>query len=255
MHGHAVLLAGLVAGLMACEARTDRPVTTTTAKGTSTTPSGEVAEDRGRALVRYVNAVPGHPGAVLRTGEEAPFQPVSYKSVTPYVELRENVARFELVDPAGKVLASNNEALLDGERYTIVALPEDDDPAAVTLRVLHDELQPDEGKARLRVINALTGVGEIDVHLDSRKDALFDGVNPGMEAGFKDLDPVGGRLAITREDGGPPVVTLARKQFQAGRAYTVVVTGQAGQAEAITFDDVLGGGAMSAGAGEPSDSN
>jgi hypothetical protein len=241
------------AGLGGCDAKTDRPVTTTTPQGTSTTPSGAVAEERGKALVRFVNALPGHPGVVLRSGEESPFQAVSYKSVTPYVEVAENVARFELVDPRGQVLATNAETLRDGERYTVVAMA-GEEPDEITLRVLHDRLEAGEGKARLRVVNALSGVGDIDVHLDNRDDALFEDVTPGAEAGFQDLEPVGGRLAIRRDDGDRPVVTLARKQFQAGRAYTVVVTGREGQAEAITFDDVLSAGGLSAGAQVP-DSN
>lgn len=245
---------GALSMLGACDAKTDRPVTTTTAQGTSTTPSGEVADARGRALVRFVNALPGRSGLVLRTGEESPFQAVGYKSVTPYVEVADNVARFELVDAEGAVLASNSEAMRDGERYTVIALAEGDGGGA-TLRVLRDELEPDDGKARIRVINALADVGEIDVRLDAREEPLFEGVNAGSEAGFEDIDPIGGRLAVHREDGSTPIVTLARKQFQAGRAYTVVVTGRQGQADAITFDDVINASALGAGAAAKTDSN
>jgi hypothetical protein len=233
-----LLLLSLTAGLACKGERTDdQAVQTTTAEGRLASPSGETADKRGVSMVRMINALPTVNAATVTADDKAMFSSVDYKSVTPYTEITDNIARFRLQGGTrDTTIASNNEFMMDGSRYTMVALPEKD--GGVRLRVLHDELATDAGKARLRVIHGVAGVDEIDVLLQGSTDPLFDDVNLTSEAGYKDIDPAKTTLLV-REDGSNRQLVKKEMNFQAGHSYTVVVTSNTkGQrVDAIVVDD------------------
>jgi hypothetical protein len=192
--------------------------------------------------------------------------------VTPYKEVKENMVTFSVqgaTPPGTTEQAKNREALVDGQRYTAVMLR----PAKGTdpeLRVLRDELTPDNGKARIRVINAAQGAGEIDVTLrdasnptkphdkahdtttvkgkvdESARDAtnndLFDNLNYGSEGGFKDIDPTTtGSLEIRKDGDTRSLVSLSNLRFEPATAYTFVVVKSAnGKVDVIRFEDKVG---------------
>ncbi|MBY0490295.1 MAG: DUF4397 domain-containing protein [Gemmatimonadaceae bacterium] len=234
--GYPALLLTLAAAA-ACkgERREDRAVQTTTSEGQLASPTADAAERRGMSMVRMINALPAGSAASVSVDDKATFTGIDYKTVTPYTEVSENVARFRLQSGSkDTTIASNNEIMMDGSRYTIVALPEKG--GGVRLRVLHDELGKDTTKAQLRVIHGLTGVGEIDVLFQGKDDALFDNVNLASEAGYKDVDPLNTTL-IVKADGSGKQLLKKEMRFQPGHAYTVVLTGTAQRAEAIVVDD------------------
>jgi hypothetical protein len=139
----------------------------------------------------------------------------------------------------GTPAAENHELLSNGGRYTVLALPEQDGSGA-NLKVMRDELTPGAGKAQVRVIHAAPGVGEIDVVLGGAKDPLFNNVNYGNEAGFKDIDPAAGAVTISSADKHKRLVSVPNAKFEAGKSYTIVVTGSPmSKVEAITFNDAL----------------
>lgn len=225
--GTACLLAAVGCG---GGAQTDKPVATTTSRGTTTSPSGDATDARGTSQVRLVSALPAAQRLDLASDDSVLFSAVPYKTVTPYRELGDNVAKFSIRSPgASKAsLADNNEAMADGHRYTLVALPEEHGRGA-QLKAFRDEVVPDAGKAKVRVINAAPNSGEVDIALVGKKDALFDDVDFGHEAGYKEIDPQSGTLEVRRDGGdnkkSPTVVEAGRMQFEAGRAYTLVVAG------------------------------
>jgi hypothetical protein len=227
--------------------KTRAPVTTTDKSGSTTTPSGEVAAKRGQSMVRFVNALPGAPNVAMNSGDSALFANVKYKTVTEYRPVGDNTADFRLLTSAIKAgekpAAENHEALSDGGRYTVVAYPEKDGSGA-NLKVVRDELVPDAGKARVRIFNVASGVGEVDVVLAGQKDPLFDDVNYSMEAGFKDIDPVSGNVEVQAADTHRRLVSLKNMKFEAGKSYTIVVSGSpVSKVEAITFNDAVTPGA------------
>jgi hypothetical protein len=239
---HAFSTAAALLFIAACKggARTDTPVTTTAGGQSSTSPSGVAAAAQGKSMVRLVNAVPGQTVSV--TGDEAPvFASVAYKTVTPYVEVKDNVIKFRLraagAAAGDQALAENTETLADGSRYTIVALPGDNGHAS--LHVMRDEVIPDAGKARIRVINAAPDLGDVDVAVGSTRNALFDKVGFGHEAGPKDVDPVSMAIAIRNAHNAP--VRVHTMTLAAGRSYTIVLAGRTGSFEGITFDDAVQG--------------
>jgi len=223
-------------------ARTDRPVATNAGGDTTLSPSGDSAAGQGRSMVRLVNALPANQSIDVSGDDRTIFSAVSYKKVTPYVEVKDNRVTFKLF-PAAKdsSIADNSEMMADGNRYTIVALP--DDKGGATMRILRDEVVPDSGKARIRVINASPGVKDADVALQGQKDPLFSDIDYKSEAGYKDITPVTATVEIRGDDPNSKPILLKNVHFEAGKAYTIVLTGwKTKPVEVITFDDSETGG-------------
>lgn len=229
-------LAGCVA--LACgPSKTKQPVETTTEAGKSVSPAGTVADQRGTTLVRVVNALPEKVHIDVAADDRVLFRDVGYQDVTDFQELHENVTRFALrLKGSDSVLADNHEVMGDGARYTLVALP--DAKGGMQLRVLRDELVTDPAKTKIRVINAAAGMDNVDVIMKGQKDPLFSNVDPGIEAGYKDIDPATTTLVFRAKSGKP--VEVDNVKLEAGRAYTIVLTGAMGhKIETVRFDDRL----------------
>ncbi|MEO7520998.1 MAG: DUF4397 domain-containing protein [Gemmatimonas sp.] len=228
----------ILAGAVACsgDKKEDAAVQTTTAGGKDVSPSAGAADAKKVSMVRMINALPTMSDVMVTADDNALFSGVNYKAVTDYVELRDNVTRFRLKNAkSDTTIASNNEMMMDGSRYTVVALPEKD--GGVRLRVLHDEIVPDVGKTRLRVVHAMRGVSEIDVMTEGNNDAIFDNVNFGSEAGYKEMDPMQGTL-IVKVDGANRQLLKKQMNFVAGHSYTIVLAGNGAQrVDAIIVDD------------------
>jgi hypothetical protein len=208
----------------------DTTIQTATADGKISTTSEGGAESRGTSLVRMINALPNGGGATVNADDSLLFSAVDFKSVTPYKEVRENFTRFRLQGTGlDTTIAGNNEIMLDGSHYTLLALPEAD--GGVRLRVLHDEFERDSTKARLRVIHGLGDVGEIDVSIQGRDGDLFDNVNPTSEAGFSDVE-VGSRAVIVKVDGSGKQLIRKEMRFEPGHSYTLVLTSSRAQGTA-----------------------
>lgn len=229
----------LLSGLAACkggEKSETESVKTTTADGSLSSPSSDAAERRGVSMVRMINALPNANDASISADDRSMFSSVAFKTVTPYTELNDNITRFRLTGGGRDTsIASNNEILMDGSRYTLVALPEGD--GGVRLRVLKDELTTDSTKSRLRVIHGVKDAGEIDVLIMGKDDPFFDNVNLASEAGFKDVDPLNTTL-IVRADGSRKQLLKREMEFKPGHSYSVILTGTSGRrVEAIVIDD------------------
>src|SRR5688572_15547012 len=92
------------------------------------------------------------------------------------------------------------------------------------LKVVSDNIiPPSNGKARVRVIHAIPGMGDLDVHARGYKEALFGGVNFQTEAGYKDVNPLSGVIDIRPDGKKNAVATIPDAKFEAGKIYTIVV--------------------------------
>lgn len=221
-------------------AKTKEPVVSTTGDDKTTSESGVKAAQRGKSLVRFVNAVPDL-ALDLTTEDRATFVNVEFKSVTPYTEIGDNLVRFRVrANDGDSVLADNSETMGDGFRYTVIALPTDD--GKVKIRVVRDELIAEAGKARLRVIQGIPGQPDVDVGLSGQKDLLFDNVQYGGNADYRDVIP--GTVTVEFRTGDPPRVTvplrLKAMNLAAGRAYTLVIVGAPAHGiQTIAFNDAV----------------
>lgn len=219
--------------------KTSGPVVSTTGDGTTTSEAGTVAAKKGKSLVRFVNTVSEGAALDLATDNRVTFYNVDYKTVTPYTEIEDNLVKFKVRSADGdSVLAENAESLGDGYRYTIVAMPTSDH--RVQLEILRDEVVPEDGKARVRVIQASPVLTDVDVGLSGRKELLFDNVGYGTGGGFKDVDPGATTVEIRPQDNPVSPLRLKNVHLSAGTAYTIVVAGsKARSVQMITFNDMV----------------
>lgn len=231
----ALALAAVIAG---CEKRDN-----------TDTADGVVASDssrEGSSFVRLVNAVPSDVAIDVFADDAAVFSGVAFKTVTPFQTLKDNLVTLEL-RPTGSAagdttepLAQNREMLANGDRYTVVILPAEGD-GNPTIRVLEEPTDSGEaGKARIRVVNAAQGVETFDVFVPGSTDPFFDDVDFRTEAGFKDMDAGTGKIVIRADDGGPVLVTLPERNYEAGKTYTFILTNKSPasrELEVVTVED------------------
>jgi len=212
------------------ETKQTQPVETRTSEGgRSKAPPASEAAEHDLALVRVVHAIPGGDKADLFAGDQAVFTDVEYKAVTPYRELPEDRTTFRL-RPAGQdtaaPLAEDDEGLAGGKHYTVVALAGDKDKPA-SLKVLSDDLEPPgEGKAKVRVLNASQGAGDVEVVLGGRTEPVAKGTDANTASSYEEVDPLAGTLEV-RDPGGKKVLArLPDTHLDAGKLYTVIVLGR-----------------------------
>jgi hypothetical protein len=238
----AVAIAGGVALFAAgCnETRDTGAVTTKTDEGTSTAPGAEAVEERDNALVRVVHAIPGG-SASIYAGDSAAFSNLSYKSVSDFREMPDDAFGFKVVPSGGSAenpIGENREKLSNGGHYTIIAMPDEGGDGKANLRVLDDELKPlTDGKARIRVVHAVAGAGEIDVFARGQDEPLFDDVNFKSEAGWREVDPFTGTLEVRRDDQTAVIASVKNVKVEAGKSYTYVIAGPTAKPDVIAFQD------------------
>ena len=229
----------LLLALACTGTKTEEPVVSTAGGKTAVSEAGTSAARRGKSLVRVVNAMPGERTIDLSGDDRTVFFDVAYQTVTPYTEIGDNVVKFRL-RPGGtdSVWADNTETLINGNRYTVVVLPNREGGARIV--VLTDEVVTDTGKARLRVVNAAGPHSDLDVGIEGRNDLVFDDLAYGSAAGFKDVDPAGAVLVVRQDDPPMTALRMPRLRLEAGKSYTIVIAGdKAGALQAITVTDAI----------------
>jgi len=213
----------------ACSRDTDnKPVASDTPSGASTSPPASAANERDRALVRIVDAVPGAPIDVT-ADQETVATKVTYSTVTPYKEVSASANDFAVkMDgaPEGPIVAENSESIMGGRHYSLVAFPGKENDRAAVKVITDDIAQPADGKARVRVINATPDVEQLDIVAQGGTDILFDDVDFREASGYKDIDPTTTRGLELRSEDGKRVLAKPAVTLEAGRNYTIVVAGK-----------------------------
>jgi len=244
VHMFALPLAALIVTVgCSTESGQKGAVTTRTDKGTSTAAPSADADNRDRALVRVVQAMPAVQSADVFADDSKVFPGVSYKEVTPYKEVKDDRLTFRVKrsnQDAAEPLAENSEMLGGGKHYTVVAFPAAEGDRA-ELKVLSDNLTPpSEGKAKVRVIHAAANAGEVDVYTKGKKDAWFDGVNFRTETMYDEIDPMAATIEVRPDGKNTSLLTLPETRFEAGKIYTIIVMGRGrGKLEGIVVEDQL----------------
>jgi len=233
---------GLALALIAAcagSSKTKEPVVSTSGGKTAVSEAGTTVARRGKALVRVVNAIPGERTVDITGDDRTVFYDVGYRTVTPYTEIGDNVVKFRLLGGGtDSVLADNTETLMNGTRYTIVALPGKDGGGRLT--ILTDDVVPAQGKARLRVVNAAPILAEVNVKFAGQKEPVFKQIGYGAAAGFNELDPVKPVIVFDRVDPAGTVLRMPRLGLEAGRSYTIVLSGAAaGALKSILVTDAI----------------
>jgi hypothetical protein len=234
-------IAGILLLAMVCGACTrERPDRAQTGQADQPTADrSREAAGRDKALVRFVNANRTLSAADLWFGDQNAFSNVSYKAATAYQELPGERRTFMLRhagQAAAEPLASNSEGLGDGDRHTVIAFQRNDGSAGL-MAVNDGESVPVAGRALLRIVHAAPNLDEIDVVAAGKpNEKWFDGVNFSTATNYRDVDPVTVALDVRRENQQQAALHIPNVNLTAGRRYTIVLTGERGQAQ---FDSIL----------------
>ncbi len=221
----------------ACSGKSESAIESKTADSTTTSPSAASADRQGTSMVRFVNAMPGSAPLDMMGDSTSLFSNVAFGDVSQFKEVRDNLVKFTVhAGSSTAALATNNETLADGNHYTIVAMS--DREGGVSMRVIRDDLVPEGGKARVRVIHAAPGLDDVSLTLTGQRDALFNDVDYGSEAGFKDVAPVTTGFTVRKAEGNRSLLTQKSMAMNAGTAYTFVLAAKPnGSLTTIAFSD------------------
>ena len=209
---------------------------TTTSRGQETdAPSGTAAAQQGAALVRLVNADPASTGMDIVWGNATFFSNVPYKATTPYREAPRGPAIFRLRMAGGtEDLSAANHELLIGRHYTLVALPKD--MGGTRLTIMGDSLGLLEpGQARVRLINAATGVDDLALFIAGTPNRILHGISAAVTAtSFVDME--GGTVEI-RSPSRPAPTLVKALTVEENRLSTFIVVGTAGALDVVQIVD------------------
>lgn len=242
-----LLLAALfLAAACSNEPKQTQPVVSTSDSGTSTAPPAKEAQQRQNALVRVINAAPNAMAVDVFTDDQKSFEAVSFKHVTPYMEISDTRHTFR-VRHAGKdadqPIAENSEGLVAGKHYTVLIMPGTND--MTTVSIINDNIAaPPADKAQVRVIHASPDSGEVDIVDKSANKKLFSGVNFERETTYMAVDPMKTTLEVRPEGQDTSVLTVPNANFEKGKYYTIVVTGHSKgmpKLQALMIEDQLAG--------------
>src|SRR4051812_1613485 len=205
------------------------------------------------AKVRLVNARAGSAAVGLKVvvGTAAPPEigEATYGQVTPYVNVSPGSAQIAisgLSAEQGGSEAQTTEQLVDGERYTAVALAKG--PKGFQIEVYHDgDARP--GKARLRVLHAAPELGSPDIMLGQRK--IAENVAFRAASPYLTVQPGSYTLSVVKP-GGSSAIFEQRITLSAGVASTAILAGSGGARERLimaTDETVTPAGAPETGLG------
>jgi hypothetical protein len=231
-------LAALTVVSVGCE-KSEMPIKSASAGETSTSLSADSINALGKSQFRVVNAVAGGPDVAVRLGEITVFPSVKTGTATEYTETATNIAHLSMrvgsaVD--GMMVAEKDRVLRNGQSYTVFLIEEDS--SRHSLRVVRDDVVPDSGKARLRVIHAAFNAPELDVSIAGSTDKLFSGANFRSEAGYADVVPGTVTLQVRGKNEARVLLSVPNLSLKRSTATTVVITGDA-KLKYFTFTDAL----------------
>jgi len=147
-------------------------------------------------------------------------------------------SRISGVPRAGDTLAVRRETLREGRRYTVIGMPSDDGEGVI-VRVVSDNWLPDPAVAQVRVIHAAPLAGQFDLVLVGTNSSVFEDVSFANATGFQRLAPAASQRLALRQNSRPerlftvPAIT----RLDAGRAYTIVITGRRDAWDVLTLTD------------------
>lgn len=187
----------------------------------------------GAAQVRFVHAVPGAGAAQLNASEGGVTRTIAtgvgFGEIGAYAEVPAGNVVFEARRPGGGLLAAIEERVKNGAHYTVVAIGNGE----ATLALIRDA-SARAGEARLRVVQAASELGEVDVRLGSRKVASLFGFED--VAPYAAVDPGTYELRITRPDDGSELATAGGVALSAGTSSTAFIIGTSGERLQIITD-------------------
>jgi hypothetical protein len=190
------------------------------------------------AYVRAVNAMPDGPAIDVFAGDQELFPKVKPGAVVPYREVSPGLIAFRARwtgREADVPVADNREILRDGKYATILLRPATG-RREVDMTILKDHTWlPDAGKAKVRVVHAIAGMGNVDAYSQGKK--VLGGVDFTDESRYVEVDPVMGELVLKRHDNHQTVATVSNLRLDRDKAYTLLLVGSENKPRTIVLED------------------
>jgi hypothetical protein len=188
------------------------------------------AQALGKALVRFIHAVPGAGTATIKvnTGQgNLNVGSIGFAQVSPWRSIRSGSFRWELTG-GGKVLASGTSTVGDGV-YDIVVL---DKPSGIGVQLGVYKAQGGRGGTSLvRVIHAAPELGAPMIHVGSHiadRMLAYRGATPYVSVA-PGVDSLRAMKPSLMKPGDPTLVNVHGVRFAPGVAYSEIVVGSRGQ--------------------------
>jgi hypothetical protein len=188
------------------------------------------AQALGKALVRFIHAVPGAGTATIKvnTGQgNVNVGSIGFAQVSPWRSIRSGSFRWTLTG-GGKALASGTSTVGDGV-YDIVVL---DKPSGIGVQLGVYQAQGGRaGTSLVRVIHAAPELGTPMIHVGSRvadRMLAYRGATPYVSVA-PGVDSLRAMKPSLMKPGDPTLVNVRGVRFAPGVAYSEVVVGSRGQ--------------------------
>ncbi len=240
-----MLLALATASCGGDNANNNQSLTTTTAAGATTAPPAAEVSGRNNALVRAIHTIPNAATVDIFDNETKIFNALRYRSTDGYVEVAAKRHIFS-VRPAGLAtntpLAQDSIGLSAGKHYTILVTP-GQSPVPAAIKIIDDNLvAPASGKARVRLIHASPDAGSVDVYTQGTNVKISDKISFQEAGNYLEVAPTTAALEVRPTEGARTVIfTIPQLRLQAGGIYTIILTGNNSNMEAVVIEDRFGG--------------
>ncbi len=93
------------------------------------------------------------------------------------------------------------------------------------LRILKDDVIPDSGKAKIRVVSAASGAPSIAVSIAGSTKLLFNGIAFRSDAGFTDVKLGTVALDVRGKNNAKVLLGIPKLALKRGTATTIVIEG------------------------------
>lgn len=213
--------------------------------------AGPAASALASAQVRVVNTRAGSEPVTLAvsigSARSPGGGPATFGQATPYARVPAGNAQLTLTTGTGSTAAATaTQQLVDGERYTAVALAKG--TKGFELKVYRDG-KALAGRSRLRVLHAAPELGSPNVRLGAR--TIAEAVSFPSATPYLSVSPGSYRMSVVRP-GSSQAIFQKQVSLAAGTATTGILAGTGGATErliVLTDDTVTPTGAPETGLG------
>ncbi|WP_110112212.1 DUF4397 domain-containing protein [Bacillus sp. CGMCC 1.16541] len=196
--------------------------------------SAQTAEE---AMVRIVHASPDAPAVDVYVNDEAVVEGAAFKAATDYLSVPAGTHKVEIYAAGTKgqedPVIATDLTVDGGKAYTVAAINQ---VANLDLKVLEDEMNTTEGKAKVRVGHFSPDAPAVNVGVTDGP-TLFENLSFPNVSDYAEVDAGTYDLAVTTAEGNQQVLDLAGTNLEANTVYTVLAVNTADSIEPLVLKD------------------
>ncbi|MFS3929989.1 peptidase [Priestia aryabhattai] len=189
------------------------------------------------AMVRVVHASPDAPEVDVYVDGKAAVEGAAFKDATDYLTLPSGEHKVDIYAAGTKgkeeAVISTSLTVEAGKAYTVAAINK---VASLELKVLEDDMNVTEGKAKVRVGHFSPDAPAVNVGVVNGP-TLFENASFKQVTDYSEVDADTYDLEVTTADGNTKVLDLAGTNLEANTVYTVLAVNTADNLEPIVLKD------------------